>query len=240
VSQHETQPGIPDGANHFEVRTATREPENDISATIAYTFSQHVRQAVTHADRTLFDNGSASCDCPTDAADRAMMTCEQGGVMAEVKQGRWTAEIDGDFVVFIIGARVNSKWQAVKSVGDLGGKRGMNHMLKYLTDHPEKGLLGYQRLGFANVQYWRTFEHLEAFAKDKDDPHLEPWRKFWKRVSDGRTGIWHETFLVRDGEYEAIYGNMPPRGLGKASRLVPVAESVGARQRLKTAAKGST
>ena len=29
--------------------------------------------------------------------------------MAEIKQGRWTAEIEGDFVVFIIGARINSK-----------------------------------------------------------------------------------------------------------------------------------
>jgi hypothetical protein len=27
--------------------------------------------------------------------------------MADIKQGRWTAEIEGDFVVFIIGARVN-------------------------------------------------------------------------------------------------------------------------------------
>ena len=35
--------------------------------------------------------------------------------MADVKKGRWTAEIEGDFVVFIIGARVNSKWQAFKS-----------------------------------------------------------------------------------------------------------------------------
>jgi len=43
--------------------------------------------------------------------------------------------------------------------------------------------------------------------------------------------------LVRNGEYEAIYGNMPARGLGKATRLVPVAESVGARQRLKSAAR---
>jgi hypothetical protein len=113
----------------------------------------------------------------------------------------------------------------------------MNYMLKYLTEHPEKGMLGYQTLGFANVQYWRSFEHLEAFAKDADDPHLEPWRKFWKRVKDGRTGIWHETFLVRNGEYEAIYGNMPPRGLGKAGKLVPVAESIGARQRLRAATR---
>jgi hypothetical protein len=33
--------------------------------------------------------------------------------MAEVRQGRWTADIDGDFVVFIVGARLNSKLQAV-------------------------------------------------------------------------------------------------------------------------------
>ena len=120
--------------------------------------------------------------------------------------------------MFIIGARINSKWHAVKALVDLGGRRGMNHMLKYLTEHPEKGLLGYETMGFANVQYWRSFEHLEAFAKDTDDPHLEVWRNYWKRVGkSGRTGIWHETYLVRDGEYEAIYGNMPPRGLGKAA-----------------------
>ena len=114
-------------------------------------------------------------------------------------------------------------------------------MLKYLTEHPEKGLLGYETMGFANIQYWRSFEHLEAFAKDTDDPHLDVWRKYWKRVGkDDRTGIWHETYLVRAGEYEAIYGNMPARGLGKASRLVPVAESVGARQRIKAAIGSST
>jgi hypothetical protein len=154
--------------------------------------------------------------------------------VADVRQGRWTAEIDGDFVVFMIGARINSKLQAFRVFTDLGGRRGMNHMLKYLVEHPEKGLLGYQTAGTTIIQYWRSFDHLEAFAKNTDDPHLAVWRNFWKRVGkSGRSGIWHETFLVRAGEYEAIYGNVPPRGLGKAGRLVPVAESVGARQRLK-------
>ena len=37
-----------------------------------------------------------------------------------IRQGRWTAEIEGDFVVFIIGARPN-KWRLVRSVRDLGG-----------------------------------------------------------------------------------------------------------------------
>jgi hypothetical protein len=154
--------------------------------------------------------------------------------VADVRRGRWTADIDGDFVVFIIGARINSKLHPFRVFSDLGGRRGMNHMLKYLTEHPEKGLLGYENAGVTTIQYWRSFEHLEAFAKDTDDPHLDVWRKYWRRVGKStRAGIWHETFLVRAGEYEAIYGNMPPRGLGKAGTLVPLAESVSARQRLK-------
>jgi hypothetical protein len=156
--------------------------------------------------------------------------------MADIRQGRWTAEIEGDFVVFLIGARLNSKLQALKVFADLGGRRGMNHMLKYLTEHPEKGLLGYENAGFTIIQYWRSFEHLEAFAKDADDPHIEVWRNYWRRVGKAtRAGIWHETFLVRDGEYEAIYGNMPPHGLGKATTLVPLGASSGARSRIKAA-----
>lgn len=49
---------------------------------------------------------------------------------------------------------------------------------------------------------------------------------------------WHETYLVRAGEYEAIYGNMPPFGLGRAGRLVPLAEGKSARDRFRSAAKG--
>jgi hypothetical protein len=153
-------------------------------------------------------------------------------VMAEVAGRRMTAEIEGDFVVFLIGARL-SKLQLARSFVDLGGRRGMKHMLDYLVERPEKGLLAYEMGIPTIVQYWRSFEHLEAFAKDKDDPHLEVWRQYWRRVGrTGRTGIWHETFLVKDGQYEAVYGNMPARGLGKAGRLVPVSESSSARDRL--------
>ena len=118
----------------------------------------------------------------------------------------------------------------IASFQDLGAMRGMNHMLGYLTKNPEKGLLGYEA-GFKMIlQYWRSFEHLEAFAKDTDDPHLDVWRNFWRRVGKtGRTGIWHETFLVRAGEYEAVYGNMRAFGLGKASKLLPLDASSSAR-----------
>jgi len=153
---------------------------------------------------------------------------------SEVLQGRRAARIDGDFVVFLIGARLDLR-HPIRTFNDLGGMRGMPYMLKYLTEHPEKGLLGYQNYGLTmNVQYWRSFEHLERFAKDDSDPHLAAWRKYWKRVGkDPRSGIWHETFLVRAGEYEAVYGNMPPHGLGKAAELVPIGADSSARGRLK-------
>ena len=154
--------------------------------------------------------------------------------MTEMNQGRRGAQIEGDFVVFLIGARLD-KLHPIRSLRDLGGMRGMPYMLKYLSERPEKGLLGYETYGLTmNVQYWRSFEHLERFAKDDTDPHLKVWRNYWKRVGkDPRSGIWHETYLVRAGEYEAIYNNMPPSGLGRAGRLVPIGEGSTARLRIR-------
>jgi len=135
--------------------------------------------------------------------------------------------------VFLIGARFDFL-HLIRSIGDLGGRRGMSHMLDYLLKHPEKGLLGYEMGLKTIVQYWRSFDHLEAFAKNKEDPHLDAWRNYWKRVGKSdRTGIWHETYLVRAGEYEAVYDNMPPHGLGKAGMLVPVAGDSSARNRIR-------
>ena len=37
----------------------------------------------------------------------------------------------------------------------------------------------------------------------------------------GDIGIWHETYLVRAGEYENVYSGMPPHGLGRVGELVP-------------------
>src|SRR6186997_1936894 len=122
---------------------------------------------------------------------RRYRRCHDLRMKPVINKGRWTAEIEGDFVVFLIGARFE-RWHPIRSIRDLGGNRSMGYMLKYLTEHPEKGLLGYESNFFGTnvVQYWRSFEQLEAFAKDKDDPHLEPWRAFWKRVgTSGRSGI---------------------------------------------------
>ncbi len=85
--------------------------------------------------------------------------------------GRWTAELDGDFVVFLIGAAVHDPAAATEVGGLL---MAMADMLDELEADPEKGLLGYTRHGDPAqgvlVQYWRSFEALEAYARNPDGP----------------------------------------------------------------------
>jgi hypothetical protein len=51
--------------------------------------------------------------------------------------------------------------------------------------------------------------------------------------SRGDVGIWHETYLIRAGEYENIYSGMPLMGLAKAARLADVSgDAEAARSRL--------
>jgi hypothetical protein len=40
-------------------------------------------------------------------------------------------------------------------------------------------------------------------------------------ASNGDVGIWHETYLVGAGQYEAIYNNMPRVGLATVGGFVP-------------------
>jgi hypothetical protein len=141
----------------------------------------------------------------------------------DVKPGRFTATIDGDFVVFLIGMRFNRPLKVWKWLPVV---QAMPKMLRALGEHPELGCLGYQQwFGRTTilVQYWRDFDSLDRFARDTALPHLAPWREFNKRVrNSGDVGIWHETYKVRAGEYEAIYANMPIFGLAKAAASVAV------------------
>ncbi len=149
--------------------------------------------------------------------------------MAKYVPGRHTADIEGDFVVFIIGARINKPWRTIRALRALGN---LNKMVKDLLNQPEKGLLHAESAGFVSIQYWRSFDHLERFAKDPD-PHMQQWRKYTKLAhKTGEAGIWHETFLVNAGKYEAIYNNVPARGLAKAGQFVSVKDSSHARGRI--------
>lgn len=145
--------------------------------------------------------------------------------MANVIKQRMAAEVEGDFVVFIIGARFGKPWKIARNFWFINA---MPKMLRELEKHPEMGLLGYRQFlgprGATIIQYWRSFEDLEKYARSKDNEHFPNWVKFNKKIgSNGDVGIWHETYKVRAGEYEAIYNNMPPYGLGKAGKLVPAA-----------------
>jgi hypothetical protein len=101
----------------------------------------------------------------------------------------------------------------------------MPKMLKELEKNPESGFMGSISGGLMLVQYWRSFDHLEAYARSHDNEHWPAWVAFNKRMgaSRGDVGIWHETYKVHAGEYEAIYSGTPVQGLGKAGRLIPAA-----------------
>lgn len=67
-------------------------------------------------------------------------------VVVDPLQGRWTAELDGDFIVFLIGATVYDPAVAAEASGLL---MTMTEMLDELEADPSKGLLGYTRHGEA-------------------------------------------------------------------------------------------
>jgi hypothetical protein len=140
--------------------------------------------------------------------------------MANVITQRMAVEIEGDFVVFLIGMRINKPWKLHKWVPVF---LAMPKMLKELRRHPESGFLGAIFGPKVIVQYWRSFDHLEAYARSTDQRHWPAWVAFNKRSGNSRedVGIWHETYLVRAHEYEAIYSGMPRFGLGTVGTLVP-------------------
>jgi hypothetical protein len=75
------------------------------------------------------------------------------------------------------------------------------------------------------VQYWKSFEHLEKYAKAKGMEHYPAWKNYNQKVrKTNAVGVWHETYKAAPGTYENIYVNMPPFGLGKAGNLLTVSE----------------
>ena len=137
--------------------------------------------------------------------------------MAPIIPRRVTAEIEGDLVVFLIGMEVNRPWKVHKWLPVF---LAMPRMIRELERAPECGFLGHVFGSRVIVQYWRSFEHLEAYARDPEREHWPAWLDFNRRVgrSRGDVGIWHETYRVRAGEYECVYSGMPPFGLARAGR----------------------
>ena len=134
---------------------------------------------------------------------------------------RMTAKMDGNFVVFLIGMRINTPWRLHKLLPVFNA---MPKMIRELYAQPELGFVHHEMWFSRTVillQYWRSMEQLLAYAKNKDAAHLPAWQAFNQAVgTDGSVGIWHETYQAGPGSYENVYVNMPAFGLGRAGTLV--------------------
>lgn len=141
--------------------------------------------------------------------------------MTAIMKGRWTAQPETGFVVFIIGMRINHWWMIHRWLPLI---LAMGRMIRELSLQPELGFLG-GKSWFGRtivlIQYWHSFEQLEAYAKAKDLEHLPAWADFNRKVgNDGTVGVYHETYRVRPGDYENVFVNMPPTLLGDCSTLI--------------------
>jgi len=138
-----------------------------------------------------------------------------------IHEGRHTATLEGEFVVFLIGMRFNRWWRINKWLPVF---LAMPRMLRELRARPELGLLhGDAWFGRTTmlVQYWRSTEQLLAYASARESAHLPAWSAFNRAAKRGDVGIWHETYVVGPGRYENVYVDMPAFGLGAAGQLEP-------------------
>lgn len=142
--------------------------------------------------------------------------------------GRTTADAEAEVVVLLIGMRVNHFWAVHQWVPVLAA---MFRMLVELAKAPERGLLGRVLLTasprtYYVVQYWESKEKLYAYASAPDAFHHRIWALVNRMERGGKTrghvGIWHEAYVVPEGSYEAIYGDMPAFGLAAAHGQVPL------------------
>jgi hypothetical protein len=141
--------------------------------------------------------------------------------MANIIKERVTGTMGGGFVVFLIGMRINRWWLPHRWMPVAAA---MPRMIRELAQQPELGFLGAESwFGRTTLmlQYWRSIDQLMSYAKSRSAAHLPAWRSFNKAIgTSGDVGIWHETYLVRPGDYENVYVNMPPFGVGKVGQRV--------------------
>ena len=134
---------------------------------------------------------------------------------------RMTAKMDNSFCVFLIGMRINRLWKLHKWLPVF---LAMPRMLAELQRQPNLGFMGghiWSGRTMLLLQYWRSFEDLTQYARQPDLAHVPAWIRFRRNVGDsGDVGIWHETYVIKEGQYESIYHNMPPFGLGRVGQLV--------------------
>ena len=158
--------------------------------------------------------------------------------MKAVIPERMTVDRTEGVVVFLIGMRINRWWKIHKWLPVMFA---MPRMLRELRANPRSGYLGGSLLPGMSVQYWSSLEALLAYAADRKGEHFPAWASFYKKIgTGGDVGIWHETYMVPAGGFEAVYVNVPPTGLGRFAPLVSArGQRARARTRLAAAPQGT-
>lgn len=99
-----------------------------------------------------------------------------------------------------------------------------------LEASPDSGFLGYTPifLGLrkgAAMQYWRSLEDLQRFATDPNGSHVPVWKWYNEEVdSDEGLGFWAELYIIDDDSFKTFFRNVPPTGVGKFARMIPMRE----------------
>ncbi|MBL1108193.1 DUF4188 domain-containing protein [Streptomyces sp. 5-8] len=141
---------------------------------------------------------------------------------------RTTADAEGEVVVLLIGMRINRFWAVHLWLPVM---LAMFRMLRELEKDPARGLRSRVMLTasprtYYIVQYWESKEKLYGYATAPDAFHHKAWAKLNRKERTGKlrgqVGIWHEAYVVPEGSYEAIYGDMPAFGLAAAYGQVPL------------------
>lgn len=140
----------------------------------------------------------------------------------QVHYGRWTTGNNSEVTLFVLGIRINKLTAARKWLPVI---RALPPMLKELAGEKDSGLIAYrtQIYGLRELtvfQYWNSTKQLFEFAHGTT--HRRAWRDFYRSADNSGVGIWHETFVVPSGRYEAIYGNVPVFGLAVRGGLSPI------------------
>lgn len=145
--------------------------------------------------------------------------------MAALNKTRMMADLEGEFLVFVIELQVHKllrfrKWYPVV--------KEMNQMLTELTAKPEYGLLSFEYwFAFRRqlfLMYWRSYEHMHDWALNKNAAHIPGWKMLNKLMKEHPDiiGFWHESYVVQPYQYESFYHNVPTVGMGRAGKLLPL------------------
>ena len=137
---------------------------------------------------------------------------------------RLTADVDGSVVVFVIGMRVNAYWKLHRW---LPVAVAMPRMLRELDADPDSGLLGSEGAfspprTLLLLQYWESVEALREYARSLEGEHLPAWVEYNRETAGtGDVGVFHETYVVDDGDHESVYVDLPAFGLARATDARP-------------------